>query len=101
MTLTDYDRGPCPGDCGMSNYGITVGCVECARRHPDRFANLSADQAEELDELRQVLIAAENWFLSVAETRTAEESALALALRTRSPRLGVNRGIRITDFPAT
>ena len=91
----------CPAGCGSGDYytsrGITVGCAECARRNPDLVAKLAAEQAEDLHELRQILIAAENWFLSIGATRTPQEAALGLALRARNPRLGVNRGIQINE----
>lgn len=93
----------CPADCGSGDYlasrGITVGCVECARRNPDLFAKLSAEQAEELDELRRLVTAAENWFLSMDFTRAPKEADLAL--RARNPRLGVSRGIQIRDHSPT
>lgn len=92
------DLSACTG-CGFTVAGITVGCTACATRHPDRYAKMCADQATELDELRQVLIAAEHWFLSIDATRTPQESALALALRARNPHLGVRRGIVITHQP--
>ena len=90
---------PCPADCGSGDYGlsrgITVGCAECAARNPDQAAKHALDQSAELDELRQVLIAAENWFLSIEMTQTPQEADLALALRRRNPNLGVRRNIAI------
>lgn len=94
----------CPAGCGSGDYldsrGITVGCEECADRNPDLFAKLTAEQAEDLNELRQILIAAERWLLSIDMTHTPQEAELALALRKRNANLGVNRGIQIHS-PAT
>jgi hypothetical protein len=94
VNIKPLDPIPCPG-CGFSSSGVDLDCIECARRHPDLFVRAAADMGAELDELRRILIAAENWFLSIDATRTPQEADLALALRARNPRLGVNRGIRI------
>lgn len=98
-TMTDF-HNECP-DCGTTDYrdstSVTVGCAGCARRHPEQFAAMSADQAAELDELRRILVAAESWFLSIQATETPQEADLAIALRRRNPQLGVNRGIRIKE----
>ena len=98
MTSSPGFHNECP-DCGTSDYldspSITIGCRGCVRRHPDRFATVTAEQAQELDELRAIRVAAENWFLSIDFTQTPAEADLALALRKRNPNLGVSRGIRI------
>lgn len=91
MTL---DLTPCPG-CGFSSGGVSLDCETCLQRHPKLFLRAVESMADELDDLRPILVAAEKWFLSIEITQTPQESDLALALRARNSQLGVSRGIRI------
>jgi hypothetical protein len=52
------DLTPCPG-CGFSSGGVTAGCVECCRRNPEQFAEMSSEISAMGDEAREAVIASE------------------------------------------
>lgn len=73
------DLTPCPG-CGISSSGISAGCADCARGHPDRYAAWAQSMSNELGQLRPVVLMARRWRQTVddisANVRDAENALI-------------------------
>jgi hypothetical protein len=85
------DLTPCPG-CGFTSGGVSLDCETCLQRHPKLFLRAVSDMADELDELRPILVKARIWqrarqrFARAVEMRQASDDLAEAVERLGAPR---------------